>query len=81
MPVQLVSLTSDPAYDTPEILKKYGQKFGARPGVWSFLTGPKKAMQELAQRGLKLSMVDKKPEEQEKSQTDLARQGQHKNQY
>ncbi|MGD0411550.1 MAG: SCO family protein, partial [Verrucomicrobiota bacterium] len=29
-PVRLVSLTSDPAYDTPEVLKKYGERFGAR---------------------------------------------------
>lgn len=63
--VRLVSLSSDPAYDTPEVLKKYGQRFGAREGVWSFLTGPKKSMQQLVQQGLKLSMVDKPPAEQE----------------
>jgi len=39
--VRLFSLTSDPAYDTPPVLKKYAEKFGARSGVWSFLAGPK----------------------------------------
>lgn len=69
-PVRLVSLTSDPAYDTPAVLKKYGGRWGAREGVWTFLTGPKKAMQQLAVEGLKLSMTDKKPSEQD-SPTDL----------
>jgi protein SCO1/2 len=63
--VRLVSLTSDPAFDTPSVLKKYGERFGARDGVWTFLTGPKEKMRQLAMDGLKLSMVDKKPSEQE----------------
>jgi protein SCO1/2 len=64
-PVRLVSLTGDPAYDTPAELKKYGGKFGARPGVWTFLTGPKEMMRHLAMDQLKLSMVDKPPAERE----------------
>jgi len=63
--VRLVSLTSDPAYDTPAVLKNYGEKFGARPGVWTFLTGPKEMMRHLAMDELMLSMVDKPPAEQE----------------
>jgi protein SCO1/2 len=63
--VRLVSLTSDPAYDTPAILKKYGDRFGARAGVWTFLTGPKEQMRRLAMDGLKLAMMDKKPSEQD----------------
>ncbi len=63
--IWLVSLTSDPAYDTPVELKKYGARFGARPGVWTFLTGPKEMMRHLAMDELKLSMVDKPPAEQE----------------
>ena len=38
--VFLVSITVDPANDTPEKLKEYAQKFHARAG-WSFLTGTK----------------------------------------
>ena len=63
--VRLVSLTSDPDYDTPAVLKNYGEKFGARPGVWTFLTGPKEMMRHLAMDELKLSMVDKPPSERE----------------
>jgi protein SCO1/2 len=63
--IRLVSLTSDPAYDTPAELKKYGEKFGARPGVWTFLTGPREMMRHLAMDELKLSMVDKPPAERE----------------
>ena len=64
-PVRLVSLTGDPAYDTPAELKKYGERFGARPGVWTFLTGPKDMMRHLAMDQLMLSMVDKPPAERE----------------
>jgi protein SCO1/2 len=64
-PVRLVSLTGDPAYDTPAELKKYGERFGARPGLWTFLTGPKEMMRHLAMDQLKLSMVDKPPAERE----------------
>jgi len=32
------SLTLDPKTDTPQVLRKYARKIGARPG-WTFLTG------------------------------------------
>jgi len=35
--VTFVSISVDPEDDTPEELKKYGEKYGARPG-WTFLT-------------------------------------------
>jgi len=38
--VTFVSISVDPEDDTPEELKKYGEKYGARPG-WTFLTGKK----------------------------------------
>jgi protein SCO1 len=38
--VFLVSITVDPATDTPARLKEYAQKFHAKPG-WIFLTGKK----------------------------------------
>jgi protein SCO1/2 len=37
--VRLVSLTVDPARDTPSTLKAYSAQHGARPG-WLWLTGP-----------------------------------------
>lgn len=37
--VRLLSVTLDPAYDTPAVLKPYAAGRGANPRVWSFLTG------------------------------------------
>jgi protein SCO1 len=36
--VRLVTVTMDPAYDTPAVLKAHAQRLGADPQVWSFLT-------------------------------------------
>lgn len=63
--VRLVSLTADPAYDTPAILADYGKKFGANSDNWSFLTGPKEEIYELAMNGLLLAVQEKAPEEQQ----------------
>ncbi|MCA1612628.1 MAG: SCO family protein [Acidobacteria bacterium] len=39
--VFFISISVDPATDTPERLKEYAQKFRAKPG-WTFVTGDKK---------------------------------------
>ena len=39
--VRLVSLTVDPRDDTPEVLAKYGERFGADTNRWLLLTGDK----------------------------------------
>ncbi len=39
--VRLVSLTVDPRDDTPAVLAKYGERFGADTNRWLFLTGEK----------------------------------------
>jgi protein SCO1/2 len=36
--VQLISITIDPEYDTPTVMKDYLKRFRAKPG-WDFLTG------------------------------------------
>jgi len=36
--VRLVTVTIDPAYDTPAVLKAHAQRLGADAKVWSFLT-------------------------------------------
>ena len=36
--VQLISITIDPEYDTPAVMKDYLKRFRAKPG-WDFLTG------------------------------------------
>ncbi len=45
--VRLVSFTVDPAHDTPAVLAEYGGHFGAKPGVWYFLTGPVATLETL----------------------------------
>jgi protein SCO1/2 len=37
--VRLLSITLDPARDTPEVLRKYMQLYDADPASWTFLTG------------------------------------------
>jgi protein SCO1 len=44
----LLSVTFDPAHDTPEVLKSYGKSYQYDPVHWSFLTGPKDKIAELA---------------------------------
>jgi cytochrome oxidase Cu insertion factor (SCO1/SenC/PrrC family) len=39
--VVMISISVDPLTDTPEVLKKYAEKFKVKPG-WYFLTGEKK---------------------------------------
>src|SRR5271170_2006727 len=38
---KFVTLTTDPENDTPEVLKKYGERFNADFSRWNFLTGTK----------------------------------------
>jgi cytochrome oxidase Cu insertion factor (SCO1/SenC/PrrC family) len=61
--VKLVTLTTDPEYDTPAILKKYADHAGADASRWTFLTGTKKEIGGLAVNSLKLAAVEIKPED------------------
>jgi protein SCO1 len=64
-PIQLVSFTTDPAFDQPAVLKKYAERFAARDNRWSFLTGDKSALHNVEVEGLKLSVLDKPAAEQD----------------
>jgi protein SCO1/2 len=64
---KLVTLTTDPDYDTPAILKTYSERFGADLNRWMFLTGMKEEIRKLGTDSLKLTAVEKKPEEREES--------------
>ncbi|WP_437680058.1 SCO family protein [Sorangium sp. So ce131] len=44
--VRLVSISLDPATDTPERLNRYAEKFGRRPG-WVFLTGSRERVRRV----------------------------------
>jgi protein SCO1/2 len=68
--IKLVTLTTDPDFDTPAVLKKYGGRFGANYDRWTFLTGTKAEIAALASDSLKLSAVPVKLEDQ-KSVADL----------
>ena len=69
-PVKLVTLTTDPEYDTPAVLHAYSRRFQAQPDRWQFLTGTKAQLVEVAMRGLKMTALDKEPAKME-SATDL----------
>jgi len=36
-----LSITFDPDFDTPDVLRAYAQRYNYDPNQWSFLTGPK----------------------------------------
>jgi protein SCO1/2 len=67
---KLVTLTTDPDNDTPAVMKRYGERFGADFNRWTFLTGTKKEIATLGSGSLKLSSVPVKVDEQ-KNPVDL----------
>jgi protein SCO1/2 len=56
--IKLVSLTADPEFDTPGILKAYATRLGSNLQQWQFLTGPKKDVYAFATKGLKLAVQE-----------------------
>lgn len=52
--VSFVSLSSDPTYDTPSVMKAYGAQYGAKEGVWWFVNMPLDSMMRVASRDLGL---------------------------
>ncbi len=53
--VRFVSISVDPARDTPERLAEYAEAFKADPEKWFFLTGEKAAIYDLAQQHFRLA--------------------------
>ena len=68
--VRLVTLTTDPEYDTPRVLKAYAGKYNADPNRWFFLTGSKDQVARLAIDGLKL-VAQEKPAPERENPADL----------
>ena len=60
---KLVTLTCDPGYDSPAIMKRYGERYGANFNRWMFLTGTAKELAGLATAGLKLGATPVAPQE------------------
>lgn len=50
----IASVTIDPATDTPETLKKHAEQLGVKSENWHFLTGDKKYIYDLANKGFNL---------------------------
>ena len=63
--IRLLTLTTDPEFDTPEILKRYSGRFQADPNRWWFLTGSKQEIADVAIDGLKLTAMEKEPAKRE----------------
>ena len=59
--VRFVSISVDPAYDTPAVLKKYAEVRGATDPRFIFLTGERKTIYDLAERGFKLVAQEDEP--------------------
>jgi protein SCO1/2 len=59
--VHLLSVSFDPEYDTPEILRAHASRIGADPARWSFVTGPKEALDPFAAAFGVAVMRDDKP--------------------
>ena len=47
----VASFTINPRYDTPYVLKKYGEKYGVTNPNWHLLTGEQEKIYELAREG------------------------------
>lgn len=55
---RMISLSIDPARDTPPVLAKYAAFYSAKPGVWYFLTGGVDTLQRLDRDVFKLGDID-----------------------
>ena len=56
--LRFVSITVDPARDTPAALSEYAGRFSADRERWLFLTGDKDAIYALAQEGFHLAVAE-----------------------
>jgi protein SCO1/2 len=50
----IVSISVDPEHDTPQVLARYAQQYGADATKWHFLNGPKDAVVRLSREGFLL---------------------------
>lgn len=61
--IHFVTFSIDPNYDTPEVLTKYAEQFGADPASWSFLTGDQATIHDLSMNGFYSAVMETSPEE------------------
>ena len=60
--VKLVSVTVDPEYDTPEVLKASAEANHADPDRWKFLTGDKAVIEKLVTEGFMQHLAEENGE-------------------
>ena len=58
--VRFISFSVDPERDSPDVLKKYADKYAVNHDTWWFLTGDKKTIYDFAFNELKLGLQDGK---------------------
>ena len=56
--VQIMSISIDPEYDSPEVLKEYANKHQAKSGKWNFLSGPVDQTYQLAKCGFIIPTIN-----------------------
>lgn len=61
--VELLTITVDPEYDTPEVMAAYADSLGADLGNWRFLTGDKAAIESFVVDGFKLAVGEARQNE------------------
>jgi protein SCO1/2 len=60
--VRLVSVSFDPQFDTPPVLKRHAQRLQADPLVWSFVTGERDEIERFAARfGVTIERAEQSP--------------------
>jgi protein SCO1/2 len=55
--IALLSVSVDPERDTPAKLRDYAEAFGARKGMWRYLTGPQKDVERTVVQGFHTAMA------------------------
>lgn len=58
-----VSLTADPAFDTPAVLQAYAAKVNVDPANWNFLTADKPTLYDAALSGFKFALLENDPKQ------------------
>jgi protein SCO1/2 len=54
--LELVSLSVDPEFDRPAVLKEFAKQYGADFARWSFLTGDSATIQKTVEQGFKVGL-------------------------
>ena len=56
--LQFISITVNPEYDTPEVLKKYAEKYNIPLSKWQFLTGSQDSIYKLARQSFMVDAIN-----------------------